>query len=92
LVKQGEAQIRFMAVNTAFQRMGLGKAILRFTEHLGKKKFPNLERIMLHARETSIPFYEANGYRIVESSYLLFGKIQHFLMEKSVSPNSTFIP
>ena len=91
LTKPGEAQIRFMAVHYAFQRIGLGQAILRFTEHLGIRKFEGLQRIILHARQQSLPFYESNGYRMLERSHLLFGNIQHYLMEKLVIPTNTNI-
>jgi len=85
LVKPGEAQIRFMAVRPAFQGKGLGKSILRFTEHLGIRRFENLERIILHAREKSLPFYQSNGYQIQEKSYVLFGEIQHYLLMKDLN-------
>lgn len=40
--------------------------------------------IVLNARENAIKFYEKNGYHIIEKSYLLFGKIQHYKMIKRI--------
>jgi predicted GNAT family N-acyltransferase len=40
--------------------------------------------IVLEARENAVPFYQAIGYTIVAESYLLFGEIQHYRMQKNV--------
>jgi predicted acetyltransferase len=40
------------------------------------------KKTILHAREIALPFYEKLGYRITEKSHLLFGEIQHYLMNK----------
>jgi predicted GNAT family N-acyltransferase len=77
-------QIRFMAVREDMRGKGLGKAILQFIEKLGKKHFPEANTIMLQARENALPFYLINGYIMVEKSYVLFGSIQHYRMEKSI--------
>jgi len=47
--------------------------------HSQKKKE---KTIILHAREIAVPFYERMGFRVTEKSHLLFGEIQHYLMEK----------
>lgn len=73
-------QIRYMAVDPEFQGKGLGKQILKFLEMKAKEMC--LETIQLQARENAVKFYEANGYRIKEKSFLLWGIIQHYLMEK----------
>jgi ribosomal protein S18 acetylase RimI-like enzyme len=38
----------------------------------------------LHAREIAIGFYQKLGYQMIEKSHLLFGEIQHYLMEKTL--------
>jgi N-acetylglutamate synthase-like GNAT family acetyltransferase len=75
-------QIRFMAVSPGHQGEGLGKKIVEFLEQ--KAKELNLNSIELQARENAVKFYEACGYRIKEKSFLLWGQIQHYLMEKQI--------
>jgi N-acetylglutamate synthase-like GNAT family acetyltransferase len=75
-------QIRFMAVSNAYQGKGLGKMIVDHLEKRGKDL--SLKTIELQARENAVKFYESCGYKIKEKSFLLWGQIQHFLMEKSL--------
>jgi len=42
----------------------------------------DLETVILHARENTLPFYQHHGYTLVERSFLLFDEIQHYLMSK----------
>jgi ribosomal protein S18 acetylase RimI-like enzyme len=42
------------------------------------------KKIILHAREIAIGFYQKLGYETIEKSHLLFGEIQHYLMEKTL--------
>jgi N-acetylglutamate synthase-like GNAT family acetyltransferase len=76
-------QIRYMAVDHNFQGQGLGKLIVKFLEQ--KAIELNLKKIELQARENALEFYKAQGYRIKEKSFLLWGMIQHYLMEKKLS-------
>lgn len=73
-------QIRFMAVDSSYQGKGLGKKIVSFLEE--KAKEMQLNKVELQARENAVKFYESNGYSIAEKSFLLWGIIQHFRMEK----------
>ena len=75
-------QVRFMAVGKAMQGKGLGKLILNFLEE--KAKQINLRSIELQARENALEFYKNCGYTIKEKSFLLWGQIQHYLMEKQL--------
>lgn len=78
----GEAQMRYMAVENQWQGKGIGKLIL---DELEKKVIEKgAKKIILHARESVVKFYEKNGYRIVKPSHTLFGTIPHYLMEKKV--------
>lgn len=77
-----EAQIRYMAVDTQQQKAGVGKALVQYLEEKAIER--GAEVIMLHARETALPFYEKLGYHVVDKSYLLFGEIQHYRMEKQL--------
>jgi N-acetylglutamate synthase-like GNAT family acetyltransferase len=75
-------QIRFMAVDSAYQGKGLGKMIV---EHLEKRaKDIGLNLVELQARENAVRFYESCGYKIREKTFLLWGIIQHYLMEKKI--------
>ncbi len=75
-------QIRFMAVDASQQGKGLGKKIVEFLEAKGKEM--GLKKIELQARENAVEFYKSNGYTIKEKSFLLWGIIQHYLMEKTL--------
>jgi GNAT superfamily N-acetyltransferase len=78
----GTGQVRYMAVKYEHQGKGIGALLLDAAEQKGKKE--GMHKIILHARENAVPFYENQGYRIVEKSYLLFDSIQHFLMHKDL--------
>lgn len=78
--KQG--QVRCVAIATEAQGKGIGKAMMAYLEEKAKQK--GWTEIVLEARENAVPFYEAIGYTIVAESYLLFGEIQHYRMQKSL--------
>ena len=75
-------QIRFMAVDNRYQGKGLGKLIVDFLEE--EAKVTGLQRIELEARENAVKFYERCGYRVKEKTFLLWGIIQHYRMEKKI--------
>ncbi len=74
-------QIRYMAVANGMQGKGLGKLILKALED--KAKELGLKKIELQARENALEFYKANNYIQKEKTHLLFGAVQHYLMEKT---------
>jgi len=78
--KQG--QVRCVAIATEAQGKGIGKAMMAYLEEKAKQK--GWTEIVLEARENAVPFYQAIGYTIVAESYLLFSKIQHYRMQKSL--------
>ena len=78
-----EAQIRYMAVSDDYQGMGYGSKIVNFLDNIAREK--GSRKIILQSRENAVKFYEKNGYKIIEKSYLLFDEIQHWLMEKELS-------
>jgi N-acetylglutamate synthase-like GNAT family acetyltransferase len=78
--KQG--QVRCVAIATAAQGKGIGKAIMAYLEDQAKTK--GWTEIVLEARENAVPFYQAIGYCIIAESYLLFGEIQHYRMKKAL--------
>jgi ribosomal protein S18 acetylase RimI-like enzyme len=75
-------QFRFMAVSKNCQGQGFGELLMLHAEQ--EAKTLQTERILLHAREIALGFYEKLGYRVVNKSHLLFGEIQHYLMEKKL--------
>ncbi len=75
-------QIRSMAVCETHRRKGVGERLLvRLEQEVVKM---GALRVMLHARENAVPFYTRNGYQLIERSYLLFGEIQHYEMQKEM--------
>ena len=76
-----EAQIRYMAVLNNFQTRGIGSKILSTLEDVASEK--SISRIILQSRSNAINFYKKSGYEVVEKTYLLFGEIQHWLMQKN---------
>ena len=78
-----EAQIRYMAVADKFQGKGYGSKIVKVLDNIAREK--GSRTIILQSRENAVKFYEKNGYKIIEKSYLLFDEIQHWLMEKELS-------
>jgi len=77
------AQIRYMAVANGMQGKGLGKLVLKALED--KAKELGAIKIELQARENALDFYKANNYILKEKTHLLFGAIQHYLMDKTIS-------
>lgn len=77
-----EGQIRYMAVEGLYQGEGLGKKILFYLEDKARKE--GLRYMLLNARDNALEFYKSCGYTIYAESYLLYGKIPHFEMRKSL--------
>lgn len=78
----GIGQIRYMAVEPAYQEQGLGKMILRALEVEALRQ--ELHTLFMHAREPVIGFYQHEGYRLGEPSHTLFGSIPHYCMQKQL--------
>ncbi|MBL0102715.1 MAG: GNAT family N-acetyltransferase [Bacteroidetes bacterium] len=81
-----EFAIRSMAVKEGYRSKDYGSHIIKHLESIALSK--NCKRITLDAREPALKFYERNGYRIFAPSYLLFGVIPHFKMEKVLSTST----
>ena len=81
----GQGQLRYMAVATGQQGQGIGSEMLRYLEAAALAI--SLNEIVLHARETAVPFYQRHGYSVVAASHTLFGVIPHFLMRKNLLAN-----
>lgn len=77
-----EAQVRFVAVELSDQGKGFGRLIMEATEEIARDRGD--QKMILHAREIAVDFYKSLNYKIIEKSHLLFGEIQHFLMNKEL--------
>jgi ribosomal protein S18 acetylase RimI-like enzyme len=82
LMEDEIGQIRFMAVETNEQGKGLGEKLMLYLENVAIKN--GKEKIILHAREIAVGFYQKLGYELIEKSHLLFNEIQHYLMTKQI--------
>jgi len=82
MINEQEAQIRFMAVANSLQRKGVGVSLMNALEVEAFSR--RAHKVVLHAREIAIPFYEYCGYKMIEKSYLLYDAIQHYLMSKEI--------
>jgi predicted GNAT family N-acyltransferase len=76
-------QLRQMAVETSWQKKGVGAALLRFAEDLAREK--GYQTLMMHARDTVLPFYTKAGYTVSGEPFVEVG-IGHHKMEKTLQP------
>lgn len=79
-VSETTCQVRFVAVESAIQGKGLGKKIMEAVEERGIQD--GYTKLILHARDYALPFYEKLGYTLLGPSYKLFDVLQHYEMEK----------
>lgn len=82
LTAPGEARVRCMAVEPAWQSRGVGRAIMEQLERDARQL--NLRRLTLQSREPALGFYLKLGYRNEGPSFVQFGTIQHYLMSKDL--------
>lgn len=80
--EEKKRQIRFMAVEKDQQGLGYGNLLMLEMEKCCRND--QIDEIILHARESAVPFYEKLSYQLLEPSYKLFGEIQHYLMSKKL--------
>ncbi len=79
-IEEGIGRIRFMGIDDDYQKHGIGKIIVNLLEEYAMNQ--NWNTVRLWARELAIDFYLKLGYRIIADGELLFGEIQHKIMEK----------
>lgn len=77
----GAIQMRQVAVDGRKQRSGVGRALVAEAEAEAARR--GFARMMLHARDTAIPFYEKLGYQRVGDEFTEVG-IRHQEMEKDL--------
>jgi predicted GNAT family N-acyltransferase len=74
-------QLRQMAVKDNLQRKGIGASIVSFAESIAKDK--GYRRIIMHARDTAIGFYEKFGYKVKGDEFREVN-LPHHVMEKNI--------
>jgi N-acetylglutamate synthase-like GNAT family acetyltransferase len=83
VVTEKLGQLRYMAVDEDYRKLGLGKKLLEVLEQAAQQQ--GLKQLMLHAREPVVGFYRHHGYRLIGQSHTLFGEIVHYEMHKRLS-------
>lgn len=76
------AKMRQVAVTPERQGQGLGRRLVEAFEGLARSQ--GFDRVVLHARETAVPFYRALGYQEVGGQFEEVG-IPHRRMEKAIA-------
>ena len=74
-------KMRQVAVAPDCQGKGVGKELVKAAEDLASQS--GYKRMVLHARETAVPFYKALEYNSVGAQFEEVG-IPHFRMEKAL--------
>ena len=74
-------RLRHMAVLNNLQGKGIGASMMNFAEILTRDK--GYKKIIMHARETAIGFYEKLGYKVVGDKFTEV-TIPHYVMEKKL--------
>jgi predicted GNAT family N-acyltransferase len=80
-VDQHTLQLRQMAVKDNLQRKGIGASIVSFAESIAKDK--GYRRIIMHARDSAIGFYEKFGYKVKGEQFTEVN-LPHHVMEKAI--------
>ena len=78
---KGELKMRQVAVKEDLQGQGIGKALVAWSEQFGQDQ--SYKKIVLHARETAVPFYKKLGYKTQGKMFKEVG-IDHYKMYKNI--------
>lgn len=74
-------KLRQMAVDTSYQKIGIGRELISFAEDLALKK--GYKYMYLHARKEALGFYQKLGYEREGEEFVEVG-IPHFEMLKKL--------
>lgn len=80
-MNEATLKLRQMAVHTEWQGKGVGAQLVTAAESLAQTR--GYKKIMMHARQVAIGFYQSLGYRIVSDEFTEVG-VPHFIMEKAL--------
>lgn len=78
-VDTNTVKMRQVAVYDQYQRKGVGSAMVAFAENWARER--GFNRIILHARDLAIIFYERLDYQKKGKPFIEVG-LEHYLMEK----------
>jgi GNAT superfamily N-acetyltransferase len=73
-------QLRGMAVESAWQRSGVGRRLLAEAEH--RASLAGIEMLWANCRTPAVPFYEKNGWQITGDEFIVETAGPHFRMFK----------
>ena len=74
-------RMRQVAVDFARQKSGLGRRVVAAVEDFGARQ--GFTKMVAHARQSAVPFYEQLGYDVVGEPFVEVG-LPHRLVEKSL--------
>ena len=74
-------RLRQMAVQKNKQGKGIGESMIAFAENIARDR--GYKRLMMHARDTAIGFYEKYGYKVKGNEFIEVN-IKHHVMEKEL--------
>ncbi len=74
-------RLRQMAVQNNLQGKGIGASMMNFAEIVSRDK--GYKKVIMHARETAVGFYEKLGYKVVGDKFTEV-TIPHYVMEKKL--------
>ncbi len=74
-------RMRQVAVDTGWQKKGIGKALVLESERIAKKA--GYKKMVLHARDVAVAFYKKLNYKKTDKPFVEVG-IKHFSMEKTL--------
>ncbi len=74
-------RLRQMAVQNNLQGKGIGASMMNFAELISRDK--GYKKLIMHARETAVGFYEKLGYKVVGDKFTEV-TIPHYVMEKKL--------
>lgn len=83
----GDVQMRQVAVVPDLQRRGIGRALVEYSEAWARNA--GYRRMILHARETAVAFYEHLGYAKLGDRFEEV-TIPHWAMEKRLTDACLF--
>ena len=78
-MENGVVRLRQMAVQNNVQGKGIGASMMNYAENLARDK--GYKKLIMHARETAVGFYEKLGYKKVGKEFTEVS-LPHYIMEK----------
>jgi ribosomal protein S18 acetylase RimI-like enzyme len=89
VVEADAARMRQVAVAPSFQRQGIGRRLVAESEAEASRR--GAARIMLHARQAAVSFYERLGYAVDGEPFAEVG-LPHRSMSKALAPEAEPAP